>query len=52
MSTMELLGMGFGYVFEPSMFIMVCIAIVLGTVFGALPGVSATMAVALGLTFT
>ena len=52
MSTMELLKMGFGYVFEPSMFFMVCIAIVLGTVFGALPGVSATMAVALGLTFT
>ena len=52
MSTMELLKMGFGVVFEPSMFIMVCIAIVLGTVFGALPGVSATMAVALGLTFT
>ena len=49
---MELLKMGFGYVFEPSMFFMVCIAIVLGTVFGALPGVSATMAVALGLTFT
>ena len=52
MSTMELLKMGFGVVFEPSMFIMVSIAIVLGTVFGALPGVSATMAVALGLTFT
>ena len=52
MSTMELLQMGFGVVFEPSMFIMVCIAIILGTVFGALPGVSATMAVALGLTFT
>ena len=28
------------------------LAIVLGTIFGALPGVSATMAVALGLTFT
>lgn len=49
---MQLLQMGFGYVFEPSMFVMVCIAIVLGTIFGALPGVSATMAVALGLTFT
>ena len=52
MSTMELLKMGFGYVFDPGMFVMVCIAIVLGTIFGALPGVSATMAVALGLTFT
>ena len=35
-----------------SMFLMVVVAIVLGTIFGALPGVSATMAVALGLTFT
>jgi ABC-type maltose transport system permease subunit len=35
-----------------SMFLMVIVAIVLGTIFGALPGVSATMAVALGLTFT
>ena len=52
MSTMELLKMGFGYVFDPAMFFMVCIAIILGTIFGALPGVSATMAVALGLTFT
>lgn len=34
------------------MFIMVVLAVVLGTIFGALPGVSATMAVALGLTFT
>ena len=33
------------------MFLMVCVAIILGTIFGALPGVSATMAVALGLTF-
>ena len=52
MSMMELLASGAAAVFNPSMFFMVCIAIVLGTVFGALPGVSATMAVALGLTFT
>ncbi len=39
-------------VFGGGQFIMVLLAIVLGTVFGALPGVSATMAVALGLTFT
>ena len=39
-------------VFNPGMFLMVCVAIILGTIFGALPGVSATMAVALGLTFT
>lgn len=52
MSTMELLASGFSVVFDPSMFVMICVAVVLGTVFGALPGVSATMAVALGLTFT
>ena len=47
MSTMELLASGFSVVFNPSMFFMVVIAVVLGTIFGALPGVSATMAVAL-----
>lgn len=52
MSMMELLMSGISAVFNPSMFFMVCVAIILGTVFGALPGVSATMAVALGLTFT
>ena len=52
MSMGQLLASGAAAVFNPSMFFMVCIAIVLGTVFGALPGVSATMAVALGLTFT
>ena len=43
---------GIQAVFGGGQFIMVLLAIVLGTVFGALPGVSATMAVALGLTFT
>ncbi|NLC32434.1 MAG: trap-t family transporter [Clostridiales bacterium] len=43
---------GLAIVFEPSMLLMVLLAVVLGTVFGALPGVSATMAVALGLPFT
>ena len=52
MSTWELLASGFSVVFQPTMFLMVVLAIVLGTIFGALPGVSATMAVALGLTFT
>ena len=52
MSMGQLLASGAAAVFSPSMFLMVCVAIVLGTVFGALPGVSATMAVALGLTFT
>ena len=52
MSMGQLLASGAAAVFSPSMFLMVCVAIVLGTVFGALPGVSATMAVALALTFT
>ena len=52
MSMGQLLASGCAAVFNPGMFLMVCVAIILGTVFGALPGVSATMAVALGLTFT
>ncbi|NCB36098.1 MAG: trap-t family transporter, partial [Clostridia bacterium] len=43
---------GFAVVFDPSILLMVVFAVVLGTIFGALPGVSATMAVALGLPFT
>lgn len=43
---------GLSAVFSGGQFLMVLLAIVLGTIFGALPGVSATMAVALGLTFT
>ncbi|MEF9895467.1 MAG: tripartite tricarboxylate transporter permease [Clostridia bacterium] len=52
MNFWELLGVGFSAVFEPSMLLMVFLAVVMGTIFGALPGVSATMAVALGLPFT
>ena len=37
---------------DPYTLLMVVFAIVVGTIFGALPGVSATMAVALGLPFT
>ncbi len=48
----EMFLSGLAIVFEPSMLLMVLLAVVLGTVFGALPGVSATMAVALGLPFT
>lgn len=43
---------GLAVVFQPGTFFMTLLAIVMGTVFGALPGVSATMAVALGLPFT
>ena len=43
---------GLAVVFQPGTFFMTLLAIVMGTIFGALPGVSATMAVALGLPFT
>ncbi len=52
MSTWELFTNGFSVLFDPYMFMMVVFAIIVGTIFGALPGVSATMAVALGLPFT
>ncbi|MCQ2398107.1 MAG: tripartite tricarboxylate transporter permease [Sphaerochaetaceae bacterium] len=52
MSFAQMFSSGLSAVFSGSHFFMVLLAIVLGTIFGALPGVSATMAVALGLTFT
>lgn len=52
MNIFQILGSGFAIVFEPMMLLMVLFAVVIGTIFGALPGVSATMAVALGLPFT
>lgn len=52
MSTWELLSSGFSVLANPYTLLMVLLAIVIGTIFGALPGVSATMAVALGLPFT
>lgn len=52
MNMLEMLGNGLAIVFAPSMFLMVIFAVIMGTVFGAMPGVSATMAVALGLPFT
>ena len=48
----DLLVTGFGLLFAPKMLFMVVLAVGLGTLFGALPGVSATMAVTLGITFT
>ncbi|GHT83805.1 hypothetical protein FACS1894137_05910 [Spirochaetia bacterium] len=48
----DLLISGFSVVFVPQMFILVILAVMLGTLFGALPGVSATMAVTLGIPFT
>lgn len=52
MTTWELFTSGFSVLMDPYTFLMVVFAIVVGTIFGALPGVSATMAVALGLPFT
>ena len=52
MSTWELFTNGFSVLLDPYTFMMVIFAIIVGTIFGALPGVSATMAVALGLPFT
>ena len=49
---MELLQMGIEVVFVPSTLILIFFGTVLGVIFGALPGVSASMAVVLGMTFT
>ena len=48
----DLLIQGFGVLLAPKMLAMVVMAVGLGTLFGALPGVSATMAVTLGIPFT
>lgn len=49
---MELLKLGIDVVFVPSTLVLIFFGTVLGVIFGALPGVSASMAVVLGLTFT
>ncbi|MEA5010736.1 MAG: tripartite tricarboxylate transporter permease [Angelakisella sp.] len=49
---LDLLTTGFAVVFNPKMFLLLIFAVFLGTLFGALPGVSATMAVTLGIPFT
>lgn len=48
----DLLTSGLSVVFAPQMFLLIIFAVFLGTLFGALPGVSATMAVTLGIPFT
>lgn len=48
----DLLTSGLSVVFAPQMFVLIIFAVFLGTLFGALPGVSATMAVTLGIPFT
>lgn len=49
---LELLTTGFSIVFAPVTLIMIVAGTVLGVIFGALPGVSASMAVALAMPFT
>ncbi|MDR3300811.1 MAG: tripartite tricarboxylate transporter permease [Candidatus Accumulibacter sp.] len=48
----DLLISGFTVLLAPKMLFFVVLAVFLGTLFGALPGVSATMAVTLGIPFT
>lgn len=48
----DLLTSGLSVVLAPKMFLLIILAVFLGTLFGALPGVSATMAVTLGIPFT
>jgi len=48
----DMLLSGLAIVFTPQMFFMIVFGVFLGTLFGALPGISNTMAVALGIPFT
>ncbi len=48
----ELLQAGFGAVFSPYIFILITLGVAVGIVFGAVPGLSATMAIALCLPLT
>ena len=52
MSTMQLIGVGFNTVLTPTGIFLMFIGVAVGIVFGALPGLSATMAVALFLPVT
>ncbi len=48
----EMLHMGFSIVFQPTTFLIIFMGIIAGTIFGAMPGVSASMAIALCVPFT
>ena len=47
----DMLITGFQIVFTPQTFLLICAGTVLGVIFGAMPGVSASMAVALAMPF-
>ena len=49
---LELLQAGFGAVFSPYIFFLIFLGVAVGIVFGAVPGLSATMAIALCLPLT
>lgn len=48
----DLLTMGFGIVLQPLTLMFIAFGTVLGVIFGSLPGVSASMAVVLAMTFS
>ena len=52
MSVIQLIGVGFGAVLTPTGIFLMLIGVAVGIVFGALPGLSATMAIALFLPVT
>ena len=52
MSTMQLIGTGFATVLTPMGILLMFVGVAVGIVFGALPGLSATMAIALFLPVT
>lgn len=52
MSVLQLIGVGFGAVLTPTGIFLMLIGVAVGIVFGALPGLSATMVIALFLPVT
>jgi len=52
MKALEMIKLGIDVVFVPSTLLLIFFGTVIGVIFGALPGVSSTMAVVLALTFT
>ena len=52
MNTLQLIGSGFATVLTPFGILLMLVGVAVGIVFGALPGLSATMAIALFLPVT
>ena len=49
---MDLLILGLKTIASPQVLLWICLGVVMGVIFGALPGVSATMAIVLCISFT